>query len=489
MDRYNNIGGVTSNITIEDDGTITKHIKKTIEPNISLFDHTCVDRELHILDILSKFDWSPKVISNTDTSITMTNVGERINKYNIPFDAVTQMTNILKDLKSVNVEHNDIKDEEILVKDGKLHLCDYGWASINKDFSCGESNISNKIKPHGIFSDLNAIDICKNILKLKDYELHLIIDWSMTLDVQLIRRAIVGAGLETAIGMNVNCDAPNAASIFYQQQVHDERFKTPFNIYYVLDYDPIYDYRQTTKGNRLVNIKVFDLKQKLRSLAVGKQIHATDNIQETRDNIRTLNSFGVLNDNKYPKKNFKDIGSIFTALNSSEINYVVMRNFEELPNNATIDEHLDIDILTDDYYAVKNIVGGDSVEIHNRYEDGGYRILNWIVVGGKRIMMDIRYVGDNYYSKQFESDMLATKKFDHSRGIWIPNEEYHKYGLIYHALIHKHSISNTYKNIFSNMGHSLSELPSILNDWMNKKNYKFIVPNDKSVAYNIKSIQ
>ena len=166
-----------------------------------------------------------------------------------------------------------------------------------------------------------------------------------------------------------------------------------------------------------------------------------------------------------------------------------MRNFEELPNNATIDEHLDIDILTDDYYAVKNIVGGDSVEIHNRYEDGGYRILNWIVVGGKRIMMDIRYVGDNYYSKQFESDMLATKKFDHSRGIWIPNEEYHKYGLIYHALIHKHSISNTYKNIFSNMGHSLSELPSILNDWMNKKNYKFIVPNDKSVAYNIKSIQ
>ncbi len=482
------MNGVTSNITVNSDSSITKHIKKTIKPNISLFDHTCVERELYILNLLSKFDWSPKVISNTSTSITMTNVGERINKDNIPFDAIDQITNILKDLKSINVEHNDIKNEEILVKDGKLHLCDFGWASINKDFSCGQPNISNKIKPHGIFPDLNAIDICKNILKLRNHELHLIIDWSMAMDGESIRKLITNADLVMAFGMNVKCDVLNAASIFYQQQVNDERFKTPFNIYYTLDYDPIYDYRQTTKGNRLVNTKVFDLKKKLRSLVVGKQIHATDNIQETKDNLKVLNSFGVLKDMKYPKKNFKDIKSIFTSLNSSGINYVVMRNFEELSNNATIDEHLDIDILTDDYYAIKNIVDGDSVETHNRYEDGKYRILNWVNVGNKKIMMDIRYVGDNYYCKQFESDMLTTKKFDSSRGIWIPNQEYHKYGLIYHALIHKYSISNTYKNAFSSMGYSLNQLPKVLTSWMTVKDYNFVKPNDMSVAYNIKNI-
>lgn len=480
----NNINGVTSNIVIEKNLSITKHIRKTIEPNISLLEHTCLKRELHILSLISKFDWSPKVISNTDTSINMTNVGDRINKDNIPDDAIEQITKILTDLNSLGIEHNDIKDEEILVKDGKLHLCDFGWASINGDFSCGRPELSSKIKPHGIFEDSRAIDICKSLLLMKSAELHLIIDWSMSLNSKLVKVLIGQSDLQVLKAFRTSYNEPNIASKFYGQQVNDERFKTPFNIYFVLDNKPIYDSRKTTKGNRLVNTKVFDLKQKLRLMADGNQIHATDNIQETMDNLRVLNLYRM-----YVRNSFKDIQSMFSALNSSKVNYVVMRNFEELPHNATIDEHLDIDILTDDYYSIKRIVGGDSVERFNRYEDGSYRILNWVQVGNKRIMMDIRYVGDNYYSKQFEFDMLASREFDNSRGIWIPNKEYHKYGLIYHALIHKYSISNTYKTIFTNMGYTLSELPNVLVNWMTNKDYKFVEPNDKSVAYNIKVIQ
>ena len=59
-----------------------------------------------------------------------------------------------------------------------------------------------------------------------------------------------------------------------------------FNLYIIKDLNPVYDYRKTSKGNRLVNIHMFDTKQSLRKVAGGYNIHATDNIQETKDNLK-----------------------------------------------------------------------------------------------------------------------------------------------------------------------------------------------------------
>jgi len=180
---------------------------------------------------------------------------------------------------------------------------------------------------------------------------------------------------------------------------------------------------------------------------------------------------------------FKDLRHLFQVMNESGLNYVVMRNFESLPDNAVVDDHLDIDILTDDYKSMKELVNGESAS-SPMVENGGYRILNYIKVGNKKIMMDIRYVGDNYYCEDLEKDMLSSREFDEARGIWTPDKEYHLYGLIYHGLVHKHRVSLTYRKIFKEHKIEYNNLKTSLDSWMDEKGYEYVRPNDKSVGFN-----
>ena len=59
----------------------------------------------------------------------MNYVGEPLNINNCPIDVKKQCINILDKLVENNCSHNDIKPEDILVLNGKLHLVDYGWAT------------------------------------------------------------------------------------------------------------------------------------------------------------------------------------------------------------------------------------------------------------------------------------------------------------------------------------------------------------------------
>ena len=66
-------------------------------------------------------------------------------------------------------------------------------------------------------------------------------------------------------------------SEFYKFPVDDFRGSTDFNLYIIKDTNPIYDYRKTSKGYR--------------KITGGYKIHATDNIQETKDNLKALNLY------------------------------------------------------------------------------------------------------------------------------------------------------------------------------------------------------
>ena len=79
-------------------------------------------------------------------------------------------------------------------------------------------------------------------------------------------------------------------SRFYNVPVDDSRGETKFNIFFVLDRNPTYAQRKTSRGVRSVNTTMFDLKQKLRAhnRSGGLVVHATDNIYETRDNLQAL---------------------------------------------------------------------------------------------------------------------------------------------------------------------------------------------------------
>ena len=57
----------------------------------------------------------------------------------------------------------------------------------------------------------------------------------------------------------------------------------------VKDKNPIYDYRKTSKGDRIVNVNLFDSKQEYRKWSGGgHKIHATDNINESKLQIALL---------------------------------------------------------------------------------------------------------------------------------------------------------------------------------------------------------
>ena len=105
--------------------------------------------------ILKKFDWYPKLLHSDDINqfFVYSNVGVPVTIKNKPDDLEKQFNKILEDMKSVNVQHNDIKIGEILINENnKIYLCDFGWGSINNEIGCGIGlwNCNNKKNQAGI---------------------------------------------------------------------------------------------------------------------------------------------------------------------------------------------------------------------------------------------------------------------------------------------------------------------------------------------------
>ena len=140
----------------------------------------CYEREKYIAKVLSPFSWAPKLLYSNDKKklLVFDYAGEPLTKANAPSNVIDQFNIILNDLKSVNVQHNDIKRQkrinpkrskdkptfvpetgELLVLDKKLYLCDFGWASIDNDIGCGIGlwSCKNTDKPGGYLKDSNAL--------------------------------------------------------------------------------------------------------------------------------------------------------------------------------------------------------------------------------------------------------------------------------------------------------------------------------------------
>ena len=91
-----------------------------------------VGREIAWLRKLEDFDRVPTIVEELPmlTGFIMTYMGERLTKENIPKDWFDQRDYLLDTLHNkYGVQHNDIKPTDILVKDGKLNLIDFGWSS------------------------------------------------------------------------------------------------------------------------------------------------------------------------------------------------------------------------------------------------------------------------------------------------------------------------------------------------------------------------
>jgi SAM-dependent methyltransferase/tRNA A-37 threonylcarbamoyl transferase component Bud32 len=171
FNKLENKGGTSDYYT---DPKLKYFVKK---PNLFL-DYDILKREIYIYKLLNNlnFSWCPKLIYYNDQLIVTEYLGEEINEVNIPTDYQDQIRTILNDLKSFGIKHNDILKgtfhstkavSEILVNNGTLYLVDFGWATINDDFSLGQPDISKSVKPCGVVDDEVIISHLDNLYQKK----------------------------------------------------------------------------------------------------------------------------------------------------------------------------------------------------------------------------------------------------------------------------------------------------------------------------------
>ena len=278
------------------------------------------------------------------------------------------------------------------------------------------------------------------------------------------------------------------------------------------DNKPKYGFVETSRGSEKVNLNVFALKSKCREITGGgHKIHTTNSPKETNHDLILLlgvnyqdyekliienknnhnNSINVIKNT--PKETIGSNGwdnleQLFYVLNNT-IDYVVLRNFENLPNQ--IKDHEDIDFLVRDLNQIIYVTNASKIF------DQKNRVHFKLKVADKDILVDFRFVGDGYYDLNWQNDLLDNKILLRN-SYYVPSNEDYFYSLIYHVLIHKYFIVADYplklKNIYKKLSIydekkcNFDDYLILLERFLNKKNYIYTKPQDPSVYFDEKYI-
>lgn len=310
-------------------------------------------------------------------------------------------------------------------------------------------------------------------------------------------KALFGKNLTTFYGKNL---PPNSGK---EKHVGNGEFLL------ITFYDkmPIYEYSLSSKGTVNVNINLFRTKEKLRNLTGGgHKIHSTNTTEETNHDLILL--LGVNYDdyetlinlkNKYDNNNvikeklnnitgvngWKNLKQLFYVLNHTT-EYVVLRNFEELPDNYHSKIHGDIDLLVKDL--LQTVIITNAIKIHKSKDRVHYKIK----IGGEFVFFDLRYIGDNYYDEIWQKKIIKNRILS-DKNFYHPEDYDYFYTLIYHALIHKskvavdypEKIKNIYKKlaIFDNKKCDFDNYLSLLNKFLYNNRYSIVKPHDNSIFF------
>lgn len=280
----------------------------------------------------------------------------------------------------------------------------------------------------------------------------------------------------------------------------------PFLAVIVYDRAPRYQMRRTSKGMKSVNANTFDAKMQYRQwTGGGHRIHGTNSLLETRHDVALLlgnnwrdefitspewsGEIIPLHRDLSGAAGWASLAEFFGVLNSV-LRYVVLRNFEMLPDQHATELHGDIDLLTDAYDDLVYIANGEKV-FHEKH-----RVHYQVPIGGELVPFDFRFVGDDYYDRRWEEDILSRREFC-DRGFYVPTPKDYFYSLLYHAIVHKRAIAADYPPKLrvlavgaevSCKAHLDSGNPclmrSVMEPYLEANHYTLPRPVDKSVYYN-----
>ena len=279
----------------------------------------------------------------------------------------------------------------------------------------------------------------------------------------------------------------------------------PFLLVIVIDKNPKHGIRRTSLGKQLVNTNMYDSKRNYRKLFVGGfPIHGSIHEKEANHDLILLlgkNAEQVYNENnskwngEIKKINsellgingWSDLKQLFFVLNNS-INYVVIRNFEDLPEKNIDEKNEDIDILTDDYWQIPYLLGKKLPEKEKPE-------FPFVKINEKYIKFDIKYVGDTYLDEKWAQNILKRKKLTKNE-IYAPSDEDHFFTLLHHIVVQKTNLTNDYKNKLFTLGKKLKiedftsesfdrkNLSIILENYMKKNGYRYTYSFSYKIGHN-----
>ena len=263
--------------------------------------------------------------------------------------------------------------------------------------------------------------------------------------------------------------------------------------------NPKYEKRDTSKGVQVVNINMFDKKTYYRELTGGgHKVHATNSETETNHDLTLLLGKSVedflkenpsfngieknINQDLIGSNKWNSVEELFYVLNNTA-DYAILRNYENLPEEIYVNDHNDIDLICTSYENIAYILNAKKVFNEE------YRVHYKTEINDKFAYFDLRYVGDDYYYKSLEEDLLKNKVYN-KKGFYTISDENYFYTLLYHAVLHKPEFSKDYKDRLLKMNSDFKNFDDegsclkLLQDWLIKNEYLVTKPIDKSVQFN-----
>ena len=281
----------------------------------------------------------------------------------------------------------------------------------------------------------------------------------------------------------------------------------PFLLCIIEDKNPIYDNRETAKGETHVNINTFDAKQTYRSwTGGGNNIHASNTEEETEHDLVLLlgknlkdirnslpqawnGKIKSIDSDLVGSKGWKNTSQLFYVLNAT-VNYLVLRNFENISDLNTSVRNSDIDILTNQVEQIRFITNAKKILEEKNQE------FHLVMIANNDVLL---HVGEQYYDPKWANDILNRKVLS-QHGFYIPNDEDHFYSLLYRALVQKSMVPDDYierlvslssklkiNNLTREAFSTYDTVIEILDVYMRKMGYEYM-PRDYSVFYNSETV-
>ena len=141
---------------------------------------------------------------------------------------------------------------------------------------------------------------------------------------------------------------------------------------------------------------------------------------------------------------FDDIREVFGILNANQVDYLVLRNYENmLQPELFVGEHADVDMLCADSQEVVKLLGA----LTNRKNNDGHvgdGIHYYLIVNGQNVSFDLRQVGDGYYCEKWEAELLQRRQIHEC--FYVMDKVDYFYTLAYHAILQKRSFTEEYRD-------------------------------------------